>query len=368
MGGIDIGGAAVSRNPNEKDVLALLSLLRDEGDDDVLSIMLDDLVWSVSRMDPRFRRRVLLHAAATVGARRVGGASEQHEIFGLLDELSVLRGAVDFAVVTVKPVEFDAAKVAFGVDLMRESDHDWRGAPFYEVQVERPGRRPLKGMLTTCGDAGNSQMAAFLHTVLSVYSVRMCCLLGMAAGQNREAGLGDVVFADKVIDYGRKIVTVDGDEHELPSFTPDVSIRREMTTFSPERQGWHPMIAEHIAGAVAQIPSLRIPETFDPAEYRPRLLRKTVIAADDLIEDGSMRVRAARVGPARRTGAAEMEGAGFATGCIEEGVPWLVLRGIADLGGPDRAKDWQFVSSVAAATALRMYLTGSKLLPDKENA
>ncbi|MFK3980051.1 hypothetical protein ACI2K4_06670 [Micromonospora sp. NPDC050397] len=353
----------MSRKPSEKDVLALLALMRDEHDNDVLSIMLDDLVWSVAKLDHRFRARVLVHAAATVGTRRMTPTLAR-EVFQQLDDWPVERGSVDFAVVTVKDTEFDAAKVAFGIDLLSDSDHSWRGASFYEVTLERPGKRALKGVVTTCGEGGNQQMAAFLHTVLSVYTVRLCCLVGMAAGQEKEVDLGDVVFAERVTDYGLKITTTDGDQRELPQFTPDPAIRREMSSFHPERLGWHDDLAQQIAKAVERVPMLRMPQSFIPSEYRPRFFRKTILAADELIEDGSIRVRASTAGPARRTGALEMEGTGFARANQEAKVPWLVVRGIADFGHSDRSKDWQLVSTVAAASALRLWLRSCKFLAD----
>ncbi|MET8251254.1 hypothetical protein [Micromonospora sp. NPDC005197] len=353
----------MTRQPTENDVLTLLALLRAETSDDVASIMFDDLVWSVSRLDERFRSKVLVHAAAIMGSRWLE-ADRVRDIYEQLDRWQVAR-SVDFALVTVKEREFDAAKAALGVDLRREPDYSVRGAYFFDVEVARDGQPPLKGIITKCGTAGNSRMAAFLHTVFSAYDVRLCCLVGMAAGHKKQVQVGDVVFGDKVIDTGGGISTARGYVPDPTPLNPDLRIAREMTSFRPERLDWHELIAKQIAAATADLDDLQVPELFDPATYRPRLIPKTILAKDELIEDGKVGRRARRFGPERRTGALEMEGAGFAVACVEEGVPWMVMRGIADLGEPDRVKDWQFVSTVAAATAVRLWLKSCRFMQDR---
>jgi len=355
----------VTRQPTENDVLTLLALLRSEASDDVASIMFDDLVWSVSRLDERFRSKVLVHAAAIMGSRWLD-AERVKDIFDQLDRWQVSR-SVDFALVTVKEREFDAAKVALGVDLRREPDYSARGAYFFDVEVAREGQPPLKGIITKCGTAGNSRMAAFLHTVFSTYEVRLCCLVGMAAGHSGQVRLGDVVFGDKIIDTGRGISTTRGYEPDPASLDPDLRIAREMTSFRPERLGWHDLIAKEVAAATADLDDLQVPELFDPATYRPRLILKTIQAKDELVEDGKVGRRARWFGPERRTGALEMEGAGFAVTCDEQAVPWMVMRGIADFGEPDRVKDWQFVSTVAATTAVKLWLKSCRFMQDRRN-
>ncbi|MFI8807342.1 phosphorylase family protein [Micromonospora chalcea] len=352
----------MNRRPTENDILTLLALLRSETCDDIASIMFDDLVWSVGHLDTSTRSKILVHAAAIMGSRTLRVERVQ-EIFDQLDRWQVTR-SVDFAVVTVKEREFDAAKAAFGVSLRREPDFSLRGAYFFDVEVAREGNQsqPLRGIITKCGKAGNSQMAAFLHTVFSAYTVRLCCLVGMAAGHRKLVRPGDVVFGNKIIDAGTEIATRNGSEIDGSTFNPDLRIEREMTSFRPERLDWHHLIADRIATATADLKDLQVPEPFDPAGYRPRLLSKTVIARDELVEDGRVGERARRFGPERRTGALEMEGAGFAAACIEGSVPWLVMRGIADFGEPERIKDWQFVSTVAAATAVRLWLASCRFI------
>jgi nucleoside phosphorylase len=63
-----------------------------------------------------------------------------------------------------------------------------------------------------------------------------------------------------------------------------------------------------------------------------------------------------------------MEGAGFVVACEEAGVTWLVMRGIADMGRPGRSKEWQFVSTVAATTALRLWLQNGRFVGGREEA
>ncbi|MFF0371266.1 hypothetical protein [Micromonospora sp. NPDC005087] len=355
----------MSRKPTEGDVLALLALLREEQVDDVASIMFDDLVWSARQLDPGFRSKVLVHAAAIFGSRglrdEVAG-----EILKQLEDWPVLRGSVDFIVVTVKEPEFDGAKVAFDVDPRRDPDYSWRGAYFYDVELARPpGQRALKGVITKSGTDGNSSMSSFLHTVLSTYTARLCCLVGMAAGHSKQVTLGDVVFAEKVVDYGRRIVTESGEQQDGDTFTSDIRIAREITSFRPSRRGWHEIIAKRIGAATSDLDDLSVPDSLDLSTYRPDFKLKNILAADELIEDGSIAERVGRVGPSRRAGAAEMEGAGFAVACRDVEIPWLVMRGIADFGEPDRVKDWQFVATVAAASAVRLWLESCKFLDDK---
>lgn len=352
----------MTRKPNENDLINLLALLRLEQNPDAASIMFQDLVWSAEKLGPDIRSRALIHASAIMAAKGYS-ADVASGIFSALDEWPVLgRRAVDFAIVTVKEPELDAAKVAFDVDFERGPDHHWRGAYFYHVVLERKDKEPLTGVVTSSVTAGNSSMAAFLHTLFYSYNVRLCCLLGMAAG-SKQMQMGDVVFADKVVDYGRRIATTAGEETDPVTHTPDRSLTRELGQFRPNRHGWHELIAERLVSSTPKKWGIELPAEVDRVAYQPEFKGKAVLAADELVEDDTVDERAGRVGPPRRTGALEMEGAGFASTCVEAEVPWLVIRGIADFGrvsGADRPREWQFLSTLGAGTALRLWLQASR--------
>jgi nucleoside phosphorylase len=350
------------RTRSESDAIALLAMMRYESDSTISGLMSEDLSWTIGLLSRPVRARVLLHAAV-INAARSYDPEVAHEMLEQLANIPVVAARpVDFAIVTVKEPEFDAVKATFGVRLSSQPDFYFRGAYFYEVQVERTGRAPLAGVITKSGSAGSSKMAAFLHTVFSVYSPRLCCLVGMAGGHQRQVRLGDVVFGRKVVDFGRRIVTSMGEEIDLEPVSPDFRVSREMTSFRPARIGWSEAVADAVSGALRDDGSIAMPRSLDLSSFRPELKLKTIIASDEIVEDDSIPDRARRVGAVRRTGAVEMEGAGFAATCIESETPWLVMRGIADFGRAPRRRDWQFVSTVCAASATKLWLMTARFL------
>jgi nucleoside phosphorylase len=85
-------------------------------------------------------------------------------------------------------------------------------------------------------------------------------------------------------------------------------------------------------------------------------MRGVILAGGKLLEDGSLPKM--RKTFHDRTRAAEMEGGGFAAACNEFSWRWMVFRGIADFGEPERVKGWQFPATVAAALVVRYGLLG----------
>jgi nucleoside phosphorylase len=76
-----------------------------------------------------------------------------------------------------------------------------------------------------------------------------------------------------------------------------------------------------------------------------------ILAGGKLLEDGSLPRRADEAHA--RIMAAEMDGAGFAAACEQQRRPWVVVRGIADYGEPDRRKHWQYPATFVAARYVR---------------
>jgi nucleoside phosphorylase len=361
----------MKRVPKQDDVLTLLRMLRSEQDREVAALMEEDLRWSVRTMQPRLRAQALMALAATNAYRLNPEDEDTQAVFAEID--SMLSGGgpreVDVAIVTVKEPELDAVKATFNIPLTQRGDHYAKGAYFFESEVTHVASgAPLKIVITKVGEAGNDTMAAFLSTVFSAYSARLCCLVGMAAGNDQEAALGDVVFGREIVDFKRKIVTALGEDLDPRPLSPGSELIRDVSFLRPEFLKWHALVREVISRTTSDHEGINLPPNFDPAAFRPKFLLKRLLAADELIEDDSIPRRAAVAGPPRRTAGAEMEGAGFAIGCEEWGTQWLVMRGIADFGrkeGADRPKTWQFVSTVAAAMCLRLWLEHGNFMSRK---
>ncbi|WP_203909575.1 hypothetical protein [Rhizocola hellebori] len=344
-------------------------MLRFEHDPRLAKLMEEDLRWSIKDMDSKVRGRALSALAATHIYKDVDPEDRDAQaVFAALDMWLSADSVreVDVAIVAVKEVELDAVKSAFGVPLTQREDHYVNGAYFFMCEAAQPGGRPpLKVVITMAGRSGNDTMAAFLATVFTAFSARLCCLVGMAAGDEEQVSKGDVLFGLEVVDFKRKIMTDGGEELDPKPLAPSQALIRDFSFFRPERMGWHELTRQTIFNTVAEFSDIVVPVAFDPATYCPGFKRTRIMAADELIEDDSISVRAALAGPARRTSGAEMEGSGFAVGCSEWGVPWLVMRGIADYGRREqdsRPKDWQFVSTVAAAACLRTWLESSHFM------
>jgi nucleoside phosphorylase len=82
---------------------------------------------------------------------------------------------------------------------------------------------------------------------------------------------------------------------------------------------------------------------FDWKKYSPKLHKAVIRGADDLVEDGSLSSLPDEHARAKLT---DMESAGFALACHQLEQPWMVWRGVADVGQMPRTKGYQFISTL----------------------
>lgn len=254
------------------------------------------------------------------------------------------RTALDVLVVTVKRVEFDAARVALGLDptakplAVSGPDDIWR------VDV---GSRAVG--LASIGMDGNVESAMKVTSLLRAVEAPLIVLVGMAAGVRDATRCGDVVVAESVwaTDF---VVTRIGENIPRPkTYAPRTSAWSRLATMGQSRPRW----AAQVRGEVADLAERGVSD-HEIARYEidPRVHTGVVFAGSRLIEDGSLPPQ--RESTHGRLVAGEMEGAGFAAAASEEhGVDWLVVRGVADHGEPNRTWTWQFTSTYAAAALVR---------------
>jgi nucleoside phosphorylase len=318
-------------------------------------LLLEDLAWRIRQLDPQSQA----HQRARVGLAILPSFFRDRQSSPeFTPERPPARKTVDVAIVTVKPAEMDAARLVFDGDLSRKADHSRGRARFWEASLERSAsRRPLRLVVTMSGESGNYDMASYCHVLLREYDVDLCVLLGMAAGRQGEVDRGDVVCATEVIDYGRAVRRPGGPQPDPKPFKPDRNVARQLNYFNPARQGWHALLEDtHSRATNLTDPGLPPLPAIAPKDFNPSYSTGVILAGDLLLEDDSLD-EWARLLHKRKAKAAEMEGAGFATTCEDADVSWMVMRGIADFGGPTRDRKWQLLATLSAAAALRVLLT-----------
>lgn len=311
-------------------------------------LMAEILLDSISRTDAE------ILSLATILLKEFGGKVGVEIAVELKERLetspaseSTKQVRVDVLLLAVKKVEFRAClrslqipKGRAGVSLGSDVEYwpqDFGGVKYGVAMI---------------GSDGNVESAIEVGKLLSEIDARVFVLVGMAAGVRKAIGLGDVVVASNVIDYETAVLQPDRTIYRPKTYAPRLRSLQRIHTLAQVDPDWGARVQNEMRAHLEsgeQIP-----------ERPPEVKVGVVLAGSKLIESDEALVQLANALHGR-TLAAEMEGAGFALACLNEGVNWFVVRGIADFAQKRRPKNYQFAATFAAAAFVRDAIASGRL-------
>jgi nucleoside phosphorylase len=332
----------------------LAELCRRSSVPELRGLLIEDLFWRASQLGDEGIEYAL--RASILGSPDY---YPQERLLALVEGIPPRR-KIDLLLMAVKKVELHAVQAAFGVSRSSRGIRGQSDLQFWESEVVLPEEgKTLSVAITFASIAQNYKMSVLTARALMDYRPKMVALIGMAAGRQKKTELGDVVLATKVLDYGSSVLTEAGMVPNPQSYSPNVDALSVVATFDSALGSWRGTVEQLLRDEIdlegSEQQELPRKLLSDPSSYAPTLHAGDILSADYLMEDDSFESRAAAV-LSRGALAAEMEGAGFAFMCDRSGIPWTIIRGVADHGKPSRKKDWQYASTVSAACAFRELL------------
>ena len=336
----------MTHTPESDELAGLLAALPDlQGDAKLMAV--DAVLDRLDATAPGVARIVAAVVSALDPASRVALSERFREYDGSLPVDSAHKSLADCLVLTIKPVEWRAALAAFDVPM-----GDFTFLSDLPVHfAERDGRRYA---IASVGHDGNTESAILFGQLYQALRPRAAVLVGMAGGVRGKVEPGDVVVAEHIHAYDFRKLTVDGPLNRAKTYrVPDRLTRQAESTTVLNRE-WFMSVGTSLR-EVLDTDDYDTNGSVEPdVGWRPNVVSGDVLAGGSLVEDGSLPAWARAFN--EKVKAAEMEGAGFAAACSEVDIPWMVIRGIADVGEDGREGNWQFASTYAAASWLRTAL------------
>jgi nucleoside phosphorylase len=328
---------------------------------------------------------------------------------------------IDVLVIAALPEEFEAAKVAglastpAGPGMLRWEECDRGGVPpFLRGEYRVDGKTRFTVALARPTQMGGRTTGPFAASL--VYGIRPTCLAmcGVCAGNPADTALGDVVVGEPVYEWdeGKQSASgLEGDHRQfrleprwqraaqdflassLPSYgdaNEDEALlwfleqlhRGQQPRNHPARGKyfptgtWQPRLARlEEQGLIRREPAgdavltrdgsdfvqRRLYDDVDGPQRLPfRVLTAPMASGSAVIADPDVWSRLKAMGM-RKITAVEMEAATIATVAHEQGVPWLVVKGVMDHA--DTKKDDRYKQFAARASAQVMYALLERLAP-----
>lgn len=193
--------------------------------------------------------------------------------------------------------------------------------------------------------------AALVTTVLAHrFGCRAVIFSGVAGGLDPDLNVGDVVIADRLIQYDAGLIEDERLQTYQAGHVPFIN--------PTDRLGYDVggMVIDKVRRALGglELPPL---SRLAGGQGRPaRIVYGTVLSGDQYLHSEPTRVRLHSEFGGR---AIEMEGGAVAQVCEAFGIDWLVVRALSDLAGQDSQFEFnEFAGEVAAssATVLRTLL------------
>lgn len=266
-----------------------------------------------------------------------------------------LFAPIDVGIITIIPnVELSALLRTFNIDKTTEPMQIGDGS--YWFTNVKSGDFTLRIAITASGKQGNENAKTVTRNLISNFQPKNVLLVGIAAGVKGKVTMGDVVIADSIIYYEPSKMSLEGREPRYQMMNTSEDLLEKVRLFASQAIdcGWHKIF--YMAQAM-----------LDPNEDPPKLLRPksyigSIASGEKIFADGSLEKMQQSLHGNIRAG--ETEGWGFARAAHEAKVPWLVIRGISDLGDTETKdgvmKDQYHPSAAnAAATYAKTFMESS---------
>jgi len=241
----------------------------------------------------------------------------------------------DFAIVAALDEEFSAVRRNMSSVVSNFSDIPFK---HYHCLLDLEQDGPLEGLILQPHDTGRVEASVLTSYVLSRFQVRVLGLCGVAGGfkkmvasskLNIEFGLGDVVFADTLVDTEFQKISAGGLESRDRVFHIDPNIVRSFADFWDERD----------ASFSRPLPLTVSTEHRPEAHIGPLVSGSKVVASTR--DSQGIGYRALSIGAHSVPLAVEMEGIGVAVAAWRLGYKdkFFMVKGISDFANEQKSHD-----------------------------
>lgn len=260
----------------------------------------------------------------------------------------------DIAIVTVLPVEFDAIRRVFEIDVRDRSDYG--GSFFYRATVYSGLlERPLKVVITCIGEASHANAGIMTTKIITVFDPSLIVLVGIAGGMRDGIKIGDVIVPREIADFSLRVAKAEGAQFR-PHITPrPFAVQQMIPGFVFDEAEFHRRCREAFGPPIIPAPEQEA-EFAKHVTFKPNVLDKGLGTSDTLVKDPAFFQEMVKVLDTIR--ATDMESGGVVKACESQARrrDWLVVRGISDFGDELKNDDFHKLASCSAAVWLKLFL------------
>lgn len=278
---------------------------------------------------------------------------------------------IDVGIITIIPTEINSL---FEVLNITEEDIIKINSPFlyYKAKLFSVQSNSEISIVVSFinGDAGNIETSICTSHFLKNWYPKLMCIVGIGAGIRNKSKIGDVVIPSKIIDRTRKVYKDNKYGSRTESYLRPRIVEQMIKRFSISLDKFRALCNSCLYNEIKEATIMAKYYNLDEIVFTRDLsiLDGSITSDDTLIRDSNYFTPIIDSVDEKCRGS-EMESAGFIKACKteNENFPWLVFRGISDMGDSNKCDNFQVLASKSACLALKLYLENVILIEKLEN-
>lgn len=267
---------------------------------------------------------------------------------------------IDVGIITIIPTEIESL---FEIMNISEQNLVKINSPFlyYKSKVfsEQCGREISLVISFINGDAGNVEASICTTHFLQNWHPKLMCMVGISAGIEGKVKIGDVVIPSKIIDRTKKVYKAGRYIPRTENYNRTRIIEQMLKRYKITSEEFFLECNKYILADIKRAELVAQANGIDKSVYSRELtlVDGSIASEDTLIRDSEFFVPITENVDEKCRGA-EMEAVGFVKACRteKEDFPWIIFRGISDMGDVKKSDDFQALAAKSACVALKLYL------------
>ena len=267
---------------------------------------------------------------------------------------------IDVGIITIIPTEIESL---FEIMNISEQNLVKINSPFlyYKSKVfsEQCGREISLVISFINGDAGNVEASICTTHFLQNWHPKLMCMVGISAGIEGKVKIGDVVIPSKIIDRTKKVYKAGRYIPRTENYNRTRIIEQMLKRYKITSEDFFLECNKYILADIKRAELVAQANGIDKSVYSRELtlVDGSIASEDTLIRDSEFFVPITENVDEKCRGA-EMEAVGFVKTCRteKEDFPWIIFRGISDMGDVKKSDDFQALAAKSACVALKLYL------------